>query len=167
MAPTIGHELVKLLPRLRRFALALCRSPTLADDLVQGACERALANAESWTPGTRFDAWVFRILRNHWLDTIRRQKTENLRGEAVDDEKISRDVMGEDGETSLLHKLTLADVRRAIDNLPTEQREVLVLVCLEDLAYKEAAEILGVPIGTVMSRLARARKTLIEATKAA
>jgi RNA polymerase sigma-70 factor (ECF subfamily) len=167
MAPTIGHELVKLLPRLRRFALALCRSPTLADDLVQGACERALANATSWTPGTRFDAWVFRILRNHWLDTIRRQKTENLKGESVDDEKLSRDVMGEDGETSLLHRLTLADVRRAIDNLPTEQREVLVLVCLEDLAYKEAAEILGVPIGTVMSRLARARKTLIEATKAA
>ncbi|MFC7398719.1 RNA polymerase sigma factor [Chelatococcus sp. GCM10030263] len=167
MAPTIGHELVKLLPRLRRFALALCRSPSLADDLVQGACERALASAGSWTPGTRFDAWVFRILRNYWLDNLRRQKTEGLKGGVAGDDKIVGDVMGEDGEKSLLHKLTLADVRRAIDDLPTEQREVLVLVCLEDLAYKEAAEILGVPIGTVMSRLARARKTLVEATKAA
>jgi RNA polymerase sigma-70 factor (ECF subfamily) len=163
MPAAIGQDLVALLPRLRRFALVLCRSPSLADDLVQGACERALAHAESWTPGTRFDAWMFRILRNHWIDQLRRLKAEGM----TEDVTTHPHLMGDPGEGPVLSKLALAEVQRAIDHLPPEQREVLILVCVEDLAYREAAEVLGVPLGTVMSRLARARKRLVEMTAAA
>lgn len=163
MPAAIGQELVALLPRLRRFALVLCRSPSLADDLVQGACERALAGAGSWVPGTRFDAWVFRILRNHWIDHLRRSRAEGM----TEDLATQKELVGDLGETPILNKLLLAEVQRAIDGLPQEQREVLVLVCVEDLAYRDAAEVLGVPIGTVMSRLARARRRLVELTAAA
>jgi RNA polymerase sigma-70 factor (ECF subfamily) len=142
--------------------LALCRSPSLADDLVQGACERALANASQWVPGTRLDAWVFRILRNYWIDHLRRVKAEGASDDISSHEWTLIDEGS--GETQVHGRLALSEVRRAIDSLPPEQREVLVLVCVEDLAYREAADILGVPIGTVMSRLARARKRLTELT---
>lgn len=163
MPVAIGQELVALLPRLRRFALVLCRSPSMADDLVQSACERALGHADSWSPGTRFDAWVFRILRNCWIDHLRRSKTEGVR----EDIAMQTTIVGDAGEEPILSKLMLAEVQQVIDDLPSEQREVLLLVCVEDLAYREAAEVLGVPIGTVMSRLARARKRLAEMTAAA
>jgi len=163
MPAAIGQELVALLPRLRRFALVLCRSQPLADDLVQGACERALANAGSWTPGTKFDAWMFRILRNYWIDHLRRMRTEGM----MEDVSLQTQLIGDAGEGPILNRLVLSEVQRAIDNLPQEQQEVLVLVCAEDLSYREAAEVLGVPIGTVMSRLARARKRLMEMTAAA
>jgi len=163
MPAAIGQELVALLPRLRRFALVLCRSQPLADDLVQGACERALANAGSWTPGTKFDAWMFRILRNYWIDHLRRMRTEGM----MEDVSMQTQLIGDAGEGPILSRLVLSEVQRAIDNLPQEQQEVLVLVGAEDLSYREAAEVLGVPIGTVMSRLARARKRLMEMTAAA
>ncbi|WP_114944081.1 RNA polymerase sigma factor [Microvirga calopogonii] len=163
MPAAIGQELVALLPRLRRFALVLCHSQSLADDLVQGACERALANAESWTPGTKFDAWMFRILRNHWIDHLRRMRTEGM----PEDLSQQTQLIGDQGEGPVLSRLVLSEVQRAIDNLPQEQREVLLLVCAEELSYREAADVLGVPIGTVMSRLARARKRLMELTAAA
>ena len=163
MPTAIGQDLVALLPRLRRYALALCRSPSLADDLVQGACERALANAGSFTPGTRFDAWAFRILRNYWIDHLRRSRTEGR----SEDVTVETHIVGDAGEEPILNKLLLAEVQQIIDAMPPDQREVLLLVCVEDLAYREAAEVLGVPIGTVMSRLARARKRLVELTAAA
>jgi len=163
MPAAIGKDLVALLPRLRRFALVLCRSPSLADDLVQGACERALANAGSFTPGTRFDAWAFRILRNYWIDHLRRSRTEGM----SEDVTVQTHIVGDAGEEPILNKLLLAEVQQIIDAMPPEQREVLLLVCVDDLAYREAAEVLGVPIGTVMSRLARARKRLVEMTAAA
>ncbi len=163
MPAAIGQELVALLPRLRRFALVLCRWRSLADDLVQSACERALANADSWTPGTRLDAWVFRILRNNWIDHLRRSRTEGM----SEDVTVQTHIVGDAGEGPILNKLLLAEVQKIIDMMPSEQREVLLLVCVEDLAYREAAEVLGVPIGTVMSRLARARKRLAEMTAAA
>ncbi|MET0531138.1 MAG: RNA polymerase sigma factor [Microvirga sp.] len=163
MPSSIGPDLVALLPRLRRFALTLCRSPSRADDLVQGACERALANAGSWTPGTRFDAWMFRILRNHWIDNLRRLKVEGV----IEDVTAHKQLIGDPGEEPIFNRLTLAEVQRAIEGLPQEQREVLVLVCVEDLSYRETADVLSVPIGTVMSRLARARKRLVEITAAA
>jgi RNA polymerase sigma-70 factor, ECF subfamily len=163
MPTPIGRELVALLPRLRRFALVLCRSQPLADDLVQGACERALANANSWTPGTRFDAWMFRILRNHWIDHLRRMKTEGI----MEDVALQTQLIGDPGEEPILSRLVLAEVQQAIDSLPQEQKEVLALVCGEDLTYREAAEVLNIPVGTVMSRLARARKRLVELTAAA
>jgi RNA polymerase sigma-70 factor (ECF subfamily) len=160
----IGSELVALLPRLRRFALTLTRQPSLADDLVQVACERALAHADQWSPGTRLDAWVFRILRNAWIDHVRHRRTDGLMDDVSDHE---HKLVDGDSEDRILSRLTLAEVQRAIAGLPDEQREVLVLVCVEDLAYREAAEVLGVPIGTVMSRLARARRRIIEVTQAA
>lgn len=123
---------------------------------------RVLANGESWTPGTRFDAWIFRILRNQWIDWTRRRRTE---GQVDPIEDV--DLAGDDGEVRALSTVMLAQVNREIAALPREQQEVLLLVCIEDLSYREVAEILNVPIGTVMSRLARARKRLIELTQAA
>src|SRR5918995_878249 len=163
MASDVGEEMVAILPRLRRFALSLTGSRQTADDLVQGACERALAAAASWTPGTRFDAWMFRIMRNYWIDHLRRMKVEGM----TENLETQTQLIGDPGEAPILSKLALTEVQRAIDTLPHEQREVLVLVCGEDLSYREAADVLNVPVGTVMSRLARARKRLVELTAAA
>src|SRR5690242_9396617 len=109
MPAAIGQELVALLPRLRRFALVLCRSQPLADDLVQGACERALANADSWSPGTKFDAWMFRILRNYWIDHLRRMRTEGM----AEDLSQQTQLVGDPGEGPILSRLALTDVQRA------------------------------------------------------
>ena len=152
--------LVAFLPNLRRFAISLCRSRDLADDLVQATCERAIANADSFAPGTRFDAWMFRILRNLWIDHVRRQKTAGPQ-EDVDDRN---DLASSDGERDAEARLSLQDVSEAIANLSNDQREVLLLVCVEELSYREAAQALDIPIGTVMSRLARARRNLASAT---
>jgi RNA polymerase sigma-70 factor, ECF subfamily len=159
MAIDIGPQLVELLPRLRRFALALCRSQHTADDLVQGACERALAHAASFTPGTRFDAWMFTILRNLWLDTLRRRAVEKT----DTDLDAAIGLAGADGVRASEARNALAAVRTAIDALPDEQREIVFLVCIEDMSYREAAAVLALPVGTVMSRLARARLKLKEA----
>jgi RNA polymerase sigma-70 factor (ECF subfamily) len=156
----VEDQLVAFLPNLRRFAISLCRSRELADDLVQTACERALANAGSFQQGTRFDAWMFRILRNLWIDEARKKKTAGPQ----EDIEEHHELAGGSGEREAEARLTLKSVAEAIDGLSEEQREVLLLVCVEELAYKEAADVLGVPIGTVMSRLARARRNLAEAT---
>lgn len=155
----VGDRLIAFLPNLRRFAISLCRSRDAADDLVQAACERALASQDRFEPGTRFDAWMFRILRNLWIDQIRRAKTAG----PTQDIAESHDIAGSSGERDAEARLTLKSVAKAIDDLPDEQREVLLLVCVEDLSYKDAAEVLSIPIGTVMSRLARARKNLADA----
>lgn len=155
----VQDQLVAFLPNLRRFAISLCRSRELADDLVQMACERALANEHRFEEGTRFDAWMFRILRNLWIDEVRKRKTAGPQ-EDIEDQG---DLVGASGEREVEARLTLKSVAEAIDGLVEEQREVLLLVCVEELSYKEAAEVLGVPIGTVMSRLARARRNLAEA----
>jgi RNA polymerase sigma-70 factor (ECF subfamily) len=158
MPTSIGSELVVLLPRLRRFAVALCGQGVLADDLVQSACTRALAATADLAPDTRFDAWMFRIIRNVWIDELRHKRIAG----GTEDVEARHDLVGDSGEARAMDKLTLEDVRRAMDLLPPEQREVLVLVCVEDMTYREAAEILGLPVGTVMSRLARARQRLTE-----
>jgi RNA polymerase sigma-70 factor, ECF subfamily len=148
-----------LLPRLRRFALSLTGSHHSADDLVQGACERALVAADSWTPGTRLHAWMFRILRNFWIDTHRRRRTEQLVSRAV----IDHGPVCTDGEREIEARLMLKRVRSAIAGLPRENRKVLIIVCIEDMSYRAVAERLGIPVGTVMSRLSRARLRLAEA----
>lgn len=155
-----GRQLIDFLPRLRRFAISLTRSHDRADDLVQSACERALANRARFEPGTRFDAWMFRIARNLWIDRIRRERTA---GPTEDiDERL--DIADATEDQVAEARMALRSVSEAIDELPEEQRQVLILTCVEDLPYREAAEVLGVPIGTVMSRLARARKKLAAAT---
>jgi len=149
-------EMVALLPRLRAFALALTRSGEAADDLVQGACERALRGLDGYRAGTRLDSWLFRILHNLWIDGHRRRRPEV----PLDEPGLEAALAGEDGRASLEARSTLAATRRAIALLPEEQRAVLVLVCVEDLSYRETAAVLGIPIGTVMSRLSRARQAL-------
>ena len=153
-------RLVALLPNLRRFAISLCLSRELADDLVQAACERAIVAADSFAPDSRFDAWMFRILRNLWIDHLRRLKTAGPH----DDIEEARDVSVPSGEAAAHARMDLVEVTAALQKLPDEQREVLVLVCVEELSYRDTADILSIPIGTVMSRLARARKNLMELT---
>jgi RNA polymerase sigma-70 factor (ECF subfamily) len=152
----VRHEMILLLPRLRRFARALAGSREDADDLVQAACERALRAIDSWEPGSRLDSWMFRILRNLWIDQLRRRKAENI----ADRWEGEIEIAGEDGRRTTEGRLELAQVRATIATLPEPQRDVLVLVCIEDLSYREAAAVLDVPVGTVMSRLARARHAL-------
>lgn len=156
MTPGFSEELVALLPRLRRFAISLTGRADEADDLTQAACERALRAAESYEPGTRLDAWLFRITRNLWIDKIRKARTEGTSVEVGEE----FDLAGEDGRAVTTGRLDLADVTAAMATLGEDQRAVLTFVCVEDLSYAEAAERLGVPIGTVMSRLSRARSAL-------
>jgi RNA polymerase sigma-70 factor (ECF subfamily) len=158
-ADEMGERLIAFLPNLRRFAISLCGSRDLADDLVQATCERVLANASRFEPGTRFDAWTFRILRNLWIDHVRKRQTAGVQ----EDVSERHDIAGSYGEQDVEARLTLKTVAEAITDLPDEQREVLVLVCVEEFSYREAADLLGIPIGTVMSRLARARRSLAEA----
>ena len=153
-------DLVAMLPRLRRFARGLCRNDDEADDLVQAACERALANIGSFAAGTRFDSWMYRIVQNLWIDRCR---SRTSRGEHVEIDEAF-EIEGGDGRSEMEAKLTLAEVRAAVRTLPEEQRLVLALVTLEGLSYRETAERLSVPIGTVMSRLARAPRKLVEPT---
>jgi RNA polymerase sigma-70 factor (ECF subfamily) len=157
-------ELVALLPRLRRFAQALSGNRDLADDLVQEACERALRSQDGFTPGTRFDSWMFRILRNLWLDGHRRRAARGGVHATLDD---AESIPGADGAGRVMNLLELRDAERALMRLPQEQREALVLTCIEDLTYAEAAAVLGVPPGTVMSRAARGRMALARALGAA
>jgi RNA polymerase sigma-70 factor, ECF subfamily len=149
--------IVSLLPNLRRYALSLCRSPQTADDLVQSTCERAFAAKLSFQPGTRIDAWLFRILRNLWIDTIRKSRfeMEPLDGDAAPD------IPDQTAEAAAETKLLLKQVSDIVMRLPDAQREVVLLVCVEEMSYKEASELLEVPIGTVMSRLARARREIM------
>ncbi len=156
MAEDFNQRLIAFLPSLRRFALSLCRSGDIADDLVQVTCEKALANQQKFDPGTRLDAWLFRILRNNWIDRLRRDKSRGI-GIDISD---SPDIVSVDGAASMESRLMLNETAQAIDTLPEDYREVLLLVCVEELSYKEAALVLDVPVGTIMSRLARARKKL-------
>jgi RNA polymerase sigma-70 factor, ECF subfamily len=147
--------MVALLPRLRRFAFGLTGSRDEADDLVQAACERALSRLHQWQPGTRLDSWLYRIAQTLWIDQLRVRKN---RGDPVEPEVLDR--LPASGGRSAEGEHMLARVSAAMDRLPEEQRLVLVLVSVEGLSYQEAAEVLEVPVGTVMSRLARARKRL-------
>lgn len=148
-----AEQLVQLLPRLRRFAHALTRSPADADDLAQGAVERALAHQASWSPGTRLDSWLFRIAQNLWRDELRAHRR---RAEPLDEAQLP----GEDGRETVERQIEAVEMLRSFELLPEEQRVVLVLVALDGMRYQEAADTLGVPVGTVMSRLARARGRL-------
>lgn len=156
MTDEIRSRMVAVLPRLRRFAYALTGSTEQGDDLVQETCLRALSRVDRWQPGSRLDSWMYRIAQNIWLDRMRANK---VRGEVVDVEVVEA-MPGSDGRDVMESQLTLEAVDVALDRLPAEQRVVIALVCIEGASYKEAAEITGVPIGTVMSRLARARQTL-------
>ena len=150
--------LAELLPRLRRFAHALARSPADADDLVQGSIERALRSRSQWQPGTRLDSWMYRITRNLWIDTVRsRRRKEDLHAPLEEAELI-----GEDPREAIEAAIDLKKAMAAMQRLPEEQREVVALILIEGFGYRESSEILGLPIGTVSSRLVRGRNALLQ-----
>lgn len=149
----VRDGLVELLPRLRRFARTLTAHVHDADDLVQIAVERALARASQWQVGTRLDGWLFGILRNAWIDEVRsRQRRSKLFAPAEAGEQV-----GAPGAGTEVDGLA---VETALARLPEEQRSAVSLVLIEGLSYKEAADAMQVPIGTLTSRLARGRETL-------
>jgi RNA polymerase sigma-70 factor (ECF subfamily) len=160
LSEQVRLELVSLLPRLRRFGYALTGSTDDGDDLVQSACERALTRLDQFETGTRLDSWMYRIMQNMWVDLRRSpQSRREINAEPADLEPL---VVG-DARREVEERLFLAAVRRAVAALPPEQRSVLVVVCVEGLSYREAAQVLDIPIGTVMSRLSRARLTVGQA----
>ena len=146
--------LARLLPRLRRFAHGLTRNPADADDLTQLTAERALRSRDQWQPGTNFDAWAYRIMRNLWIDTTR---SRQRRDKVIAPEEEGRDI-GAPAEAE--GKAELHFLMRAMDRLPDEQREAVALVMIEGLSYAEAAEVLELPQGTLTSRLVRGRQAL-------
>ena len=154
MSPSdLNAELVTLLPRLRRFARALTRNPHDADDLVQVALERALARAHQLRPDAALAGWVFGILRHAWIDELRAR----ARSERVFAPEESGQTVGDAGQGAQAEMLSVQD---AMGRLPGEQRIAVALVLVEGLSYKEAAHVMDVPIGTLTSRLARAREAL-------
>lgn len=150
------QELIALIPRLRRFARALTGNMADADDVVQASLEKAMASLDQWQPGTQLDRWLFRIARNTWIDD--RRRAHNRMGHDDIGEMI--DLAGDDGVTTAEQSAEARMVRAAVDRLPPEQRDVVALVMLEEFSYREAADMLGLPIGTVMSRLSRAKAAL-------
>ncbi len=147
------RQLLATIPSLRSFARGLCGDRETADDMAQEAMAKAWAARESFAPGTNFRAWIFMILRNHFYSTMRR-----------DTRMVSWEPEAFEG---LLHsppdqedKINVADVIKAMQALPSEQREVLILVGANGLSYEEASEIIGCPVGTVKSRLSRGREGL-------
>ncbi|MBU3974261.1 MAG: sigma-70 family RNA polymerase sigma factor [Alphaproteobacteria bacterium] len=150
--------LVDLLPRLRRFARVLARSDADAHDLVQETVERALARRSGFRPGTRLDSWAFTIMRRIFIDQTRSnarwarvvapadEVTPNIADAAMAGEDLRADALA---------------VREAIRALPDDQRLAVGLVLIDGLSYAEAAEVMGVPAGTLTSRLVRGRQTLI------
>jgi len=151
--PPLHAEIAALLPRLRRFARALTFNREDADDVVQIAVERAISRSVQWQAGSRLDSWMFRIVKNAWIDEVRsRSRREHLfapeeAGETVGDESAEA------------HQQRLA-IQKAVSLLSEDHRVVIGLVLVDGLPYKEAAAVLDIPVGTLMSRLSRAREAL-------
>ncbi|MEW4467262.1 RNA polymerase sigma factor [Parasphingorhabdus sp. JC815] len=150
------QDLMELLPRLRRFSRSLTRNIDDADDLCQMAIERALLKRDQWQSGTRLDSWMYRITRNIWIDTVR---SAGRREHTANDDHAMENVAGDDHQR-MEARMELTDVDRAMEELPMEQREAVSLVLVEGFAYKEAADLLDIPIGTLTSRLVRGREAL-------
>jgi RNA polymerase sigma factor (sigma-70 family) len=146
-----AERLVELIPRLRRYARALVGDRASADDLVQDTLERAWAKLHLYRRGTDLRAWLFTVMHNVHVNKVRANRiTDPLDDEAP--EMAQRAVQGD--------SLVVRDLDRSIALLPAEQRAVLLLVTLEDMSYEDVARTLGIPMGTVMSRLSRAREKL-------
>lgn len=151
----VDKQLQEMWPRLWRFAVTLCRNRDFADDLAQMTCQRALENAKRFKPDSHFDRWVFTICRNIWYNELRARKVRRGNGlVSVDDTELPAPALNT--ETHIF----AGEVLNKVLALPEAQRETLHLVYIEGYSYKEAAEMLDIPIGTVMSRLAAARKRM-------
>ena len=150
-------EVISLLPRLRRFAHALARNSSDADDLTQMTVERALGSRARWQAGTRLDSWLYTIMRNMWIDIVR-SRSRRQRWEAPG---VEAETFGHDPSDAIEASIELARVMAAMQRLPDDQREVVALILVEGFGYRETAEILQLPIGTVSSRLVRGRTALL------
>jgi len=160
MVDGLSTELPELLPRLWRFALRLAGDRHDAEDLVQRACVRALERRHQLQPGTSTLSWLFSIVHSIWMNEVRARQIRN-HGAMQWSEELSdtvADPAAPDPEAYTLHR----QIINAVEKLPDAQRAVMLLVAVEGLSYREAASVLDVPIGTVMSRLARARLTIGE-----
>jgi RNA polymerase sigma-70 factor, ECF subfamily len=153
-------ELRALLPRLRRFGHSLTGSVDDGDDLVQAALEKALLREGQFRVGSRLDSWMYKIMQNAWIDQKRSAARHRQVMTPMSDDAVA---VGEDGRNDFDAKISLRQVRDAMMRLHPDERSVLALVSIEGQSYREAAETLGIPIGTVMSRLARARARLLQA----
>lgn len=153
----IKQEMIALLPRLRRFARTLTRSVQEADDLVQEACLRALSRVDQWDPAQPLDRWLFRITRNLWVSELRKRSVRTGTGH-IPAEEASELVTAETGESGMI----AAELGSLVTSLPQELTSVLLAVAVEGYSYAEAATLFDIPVGTVMSRMHRARKTLSE-----
>ena len=151
----VSAELPGLLPRLWRYGLVLARNPEIAEDLVQTTCVRALEKSSQFEIGTRVDRWVFTILRSIWINQLRAERVRSSQG-VVDPEEA----LISDGAREIEMNIFAAQVFREVLELPEAQRETVMLVYVEGFTYREAADVLHVPIGTIMSRLAAARLKL-------
>ena len=149
-------EMISLLPRLRRFALSLTRSGPDADDLLQDAVTAALQKWQQYDPSQPLDRWMFRVLRNLWVSEIRKRKVRQ--GEGQVDAEESTELRVEDRSDEVL---TAKQVREKVADMDPELAQPLMLVCAEGYSYRETSDMLGIPIGTVMSRIHRARKLLV------
>ncbi|MCC0029364.1 MAG: RNA polymerase sigma factor [Brucellaceae bacterium] len=154
---TVRDELADHLVRLWRYGLVLSGKRDTAEDLVQMTCLRALERPHQFQPGTRLDRWLFSILRSIWLNEIRARRVR-------EDHALSETgIEVPDGEANDIETGVLArQVLRRIASLPRAQSETVLLVCAEGYTYREAADLLGVPVGTIMSRLATARAALVQ-----
>jgi RNA polymerase sigma-70 factor (ECF subfamily) len=148
-------QVTALLPALRAFGRSLCGDPARADDLVQDTVLKAWTNREQFQSGSNLKAWLFTILRNCYYSELRHRKFEVEDPEGVCAAQLS---------VAPIHdaRLHLRDLNRALQELPNDQREALVLVCATGLSYEEAADVCQVAVGTIKSRIARARDRLIE-----
>lgn len=151
----VQAEIAGQIPHLRRYARALRRDMTAADDLVQDCLERALSRIHLFRPGSNLRTWLFTILHNLNANDMRRLSRRPDGAELS--EAVETRHPGHDDPSG---GLAIRDLSRALDQLADEQREVLILVGLEEMSYKETSEVLGIPVGTVMSRLSRARERL-------
>jgi RNA polymerase sigma-70 factor, ECF subfamily len=146
-------QLVAMIPQLRSFARGLCGWRDMADDLAQDTMTRAWSARASFTPGTNFRAWMFMIMRNQFYTSIRKSN----RTTSLDPEVAERTLVQMPDQQ---HHIHVADVAKALQKLPFEQREVLLLIGANGVSYEDAAEIIGCAVGTIKSRLARGRRAL-------
>jgi len=155
--PDLSEQLVELIPRMRRFAAGLSGNADRGDELVQAACERLLRNKDRLRADTRLDSWLYQVIRNLHVDGIRAQSVRDRSAQEMRQTAELHVVTS----TSMESHMMLHELEAAMEELSEEHRAVLMLICVEGLSYKEAANVLQVPIGTVTSRLIRARKALI------
>jgi len=147
-----SHAILAEIPRLRRYARAMLGNRAAADDLVQDTLERAWVRLSQWRVGSDLRAWLFSIMHNLRVDQLRRP--------AVPTQSMDEDDVGTPTRATQTDALEVRDIESALSQLPDEQREVLLLVALEEMSYAEIAEALAIPVGTVMSRLSRGRERL-------